>query len=41
MAAGVALLLLFALPVTQIALDHPDDGNQFQSRAAQRITWTR
>jgi RND superfamily putative drug exporter len=30
--AGVALLLIFAFPVTQMRLGQPDDGNQPQSR---------
>jgi RND superfamily putative drug exporter len=31
-AAGVALLLIFAAPVTQMRLGQPDDGNQHESR---------
>lgn len=37
-AAGVALLLVFAAPVTQMRLGQPDDGNQPQSRA-QRVAY--
>ena len=37
-AAGVALLLLFAAPVTQMRLGQPDDGNQPESRT-QRVAY--
>ncbi|MBB4664247.1 MMPL family transporter [Conexibacter arvalis] len=37
-AAGVALLLVFAIPVTQMRLGQPDDGNQPTSRT-QRIAY--
>jgi RND superfamily putative drug exporter len=37
-AAGVALLLVFAFPVTQMRLGQPDDGNQPESRT-QRIAY--
>jgi RND superfamily putative drug exporter len=37
-AAGVALLLLFAAPVTQMRLGTPDDGNQPESRT-QRVAY--
>jgi RND superfamily putative drug exporter len=37
-AAGVALLLVFAAPVTQMRLGQPDDGNQPQSRT-QRVAY--
>ncbi|MCW2990973.1 MAG: drug exporter-like proteinr of the superfamily, partial [Solirubrobacterales bacterium] len=37
-AAGVALLLIFAAPVTQMRLGQPDDGNQPQSRT-QRVAY--
>jgi RND superfamily putative drug exporter len=36
--AGVALLLVFALPVTQMRLGQPDDGNQPESRT-QRVAY--
>ena len=38
MAAGVALMLVFALPVTQMRLGQPDDGNQAESRT-QRVAY--
>jgi putative drug exporter of the RND superfamily len=37
-AAGVAVLLLFAAPVTQLRLGQPDDGNQPESRT-QRLAY--
>lgn len=37
-AAGVALLLVFAAPVTQMRLGQPDDGNQPESRT-QRVAY--
>jgi RND superfamily putative drug exporter len=37
-AAGVALLLVFAFPVTQMRLGQPDDGNQPESRT-QRVAY--
>ncbi len=37
-AAGVALLLIFAAPVTQMRLGQPDDGNQPESRT-QRVAY--
>ena len=37
-AAGVALLLIFAFPVTQMRLGQPDDGNQAESRT-QRVAY--
>jgi putative drug exporter of the RND superfamily len=37
-AAGVAVLLVFALPVTQLRLGQPDDGNQPESRT-QRVAY--
>ncbi len=37
-AAGVALLLVFAFPVTQMRIGQPDDGNQPESRT-QRIAY--
>jgi RND superfamily putative drug exporter len=37
-AAGVALLLIFAAPVTRMRLGQPDDGNQPQSRT-QRLAY--
>jgi RND superfamily putative drug exporter len=37
-AAGVALLLIFAAPVTQLRLGQPDDGNQPESRT-QRVAY--
>ena len=37
-AAGVALLLVFAYPVTQMRLGQPDDGNQPESRT-QRLAY--
>jgi RND superfamily putative drug exporter len=37
-AAGVALLLVFAFPVTQLRLGQPDDGNQPESRT-QRVAY--
>src|SRR5918998_3072866 len=37
-AAGVAVLLVFALPVTQMRLGQPDDGNQPESRT-QRVAY--
>ena len=37
-AAGVALLLVFAAPVTQMRLGQPDDGNQAESRT-QRVAY--
>ena len=37
-AAGVAVLLLFAFPVTQMRLGQPDDGNQPESRT-QRVAY--
>jgi RND superfamily putative drug exporter len=37
-AAGVAVLLLFAFPATQLRLGQPDDGNQPESRT-QRIAY--
>ena len=37
-AAGVAVLLAFALPVTQMRLGQPDDGNQPESRT-QRVAY--
>jgi RND superfamily putative drug exporter len=36
--AGVALLLVFAFPVTQMRLGQPDDGNQPESRT-QRVAY--
>src|ERR671915_554267 len=36
--AGVALLLLFAVPVTSLRLGQPDDGNQPESRT-QRVAY--
>jgi RND superfamily putative drug exporter len=36
--AGVALLLVFAVPVTQMRLGQPDDGNQPESRT-QRVAY--
>jgi putative drug exporter of the RND superfamily len=39
-AAGVALLLVFAIPVTQLRLGQPDDGNQPESRT-QRVAYDR
>jgi RND superfamily putative drug exporter len=38
--AGVALLLLFAAPVTQLRLGQPDDGNQPTSKT-QRVAYDR
>jgi RND superfamily putative drug exporter len=37
-AAGVALLLVFAFPVTQMRIGQPDDGNQPESRT-QRVAY--
>ncbi len=37
-AAGVALMLVFAAPVTQMRLGQPDDGNQAESRT-QRVAY--
>jgi putative drug exporter of the RND superfamily len=37
-AAGVVVLLIFALPVTQMRLGQPDDGNQPESRT-QRLAY--
>jgi RND superfamily putative drug exporter len=37
-AAGVAVLLVFAFPVTQMRLGQPDDGNQPESRT-QRVAY--
>jgi RND superfamily putative drug exporter len=37
-AAGVLVLLIFALPVTQMRLGQPDDGNQPESRT-QRVAY--
>ena len=37
-AAGVAVLLIFAFPVTQMRLGQPDDGNQPESRT-QRVAY--
>jgi putative drug exporter of the RND superfamily len=37
-AAGVAVLLVFALPVTQMRIGQPDDGNQPESRT-QRVAY--
>ena len=37
-AAGVALLLVFAAPVTQMRLGQPDEGNQPESRT-QRVAY--
>jgi RND superfamily putative drug exporter len=37
-AAGVVVLLIFALPITQMRLGQPDDGNQPQSRT-QRVAY--
>jgi RND superfamily putative drug exporter len=37
-AAGVAVLLVFAAPVTQMRLGQPDDGNQSESRT-QRVAY--
>jgi RND superfamily putative drug exporter len=37
-AAGVALLLILAAPVTQMRLGQPDDGNQHESRT-QRVAY--
>lgn len=37
-AVGVAVLLVFALPVTQMRLGQPDDGNQPESRT-QRVAY--
>jgi RND superfamily putative drug exporter len=37
-AAGVAVLLVFAAPVTQLRIGQPDDGNQAESRT-QRIAY--
>ena len=37
-AAGVAILLVFAYPVTQMRLGQPDDGNQPESRT-QRVAY--
>jgi putative drug exporter of the RND superfamily len=37
-AGGVALLLIFAAPVTQLRLGQPDDGNQPESRT-QRVAY--
>ena len=37
-AAGVALLLVFAFPVTQLRLGQPDDGNQPEART-QRVAY--
>ena len=37
-AAGVAVLLVFAFPVTQMRLGQPDDGNQAESRT-QRVAY--
>ena len=37
-AVGVALLLVFAIPVTQIRIGQPDDGNQPESRT-QRVAY--
>ena len=39
-AAGVAVLLVFAAPVTQLRLGQPDDGNQPESRT-QRVAYDR
>ncbi len=37
-AAGVAILLLFAFPVTQMRIGQPDDGNQAETRT-QRVAY--
>ena len=37
-AAGVVVLLIFALPVTQMRIGQPDDGNQAESRT-QRVAY--
>jgi RND superfamily putative drug exporter len=37
-AAGVAVLLIFAAPVTQLRIGQPDDGNQAESRT-QRVAY--
>ena len=37
-AAGVAVLLVFAFPVTQMRIGQPDDGNQAESRT-QRVAY--
>ena len=37
-AAGVTLLLVFAVPATQLRLGQPDDGNQLESRT-QRVAY--